>query len=122
MYLCRKGFSRVVGITGPRVTRNPVKNHNRSEFLEVTPSTVIFFLEDEWAINRIFMEKASSENLCLVSLIWHPWSLATFDLEMKMLEYAFAGAREIGLSRVPMPTCTNTCPANSTVYYRKSIL
>ena len=56
------------------------------------------------------MEKASSENLCLVSLIWHPWSLATFDLEMNMLEYAFSGTREIGLSRVPMPTCHQHLP------------
>ena len=32
-----------------------------------------------------------------VSFIWHPWSLQTFDSDMKMLELTFAHARRIGL-------------------------
>jgi hypothetical protein len=30
-------------------------------------------------------------------LIWHPWSLHSFDQDMKMLELTFAHARRIGL-------------------------
>jgi len=32
-----------------------------------------------------------------VSLIWHPWSLAIFDPDMKMLELTFTHVRGLGL-------------------------
>ena len=53
--------------------------------------------EDEVAINRLFIDRAIALDLPYVSLIWHPWSLARFDPEMRMLEQTFSYVRERGL-------------------------
>jgi peptidoglycan/xylan/chitin deacetylase (PgdA/CDA1 family) len=65
---------------------------------EAIPDRFISTPEEEYAINRIFLERAVSQKNCFVSLIWHPWSLELFDPEMKMLELTFAGVRELGLT------------------------
>jgi len=47
--------------------------------------------------NRVFIDRAISDNAMFVSLVWHPWSLAMFDPEMRMLETTFEYVREQGL-------------------------
>ncbi|MCK4966350.1 polysaccharide deacetylase family protein [bacterium] len=64
---------------------------------EAIPSKFISTPEEEFEINRIFLEKAVSTNKTFVSLIWHPWSLYSFDPEMKMLELTFEHVRKLGL-------------------------
>ena len=54
--------------------------------------------EEEFAMNRIFIDRAIDLGLPYVSLIWHPWSLARFDPAMRMLDMTFAYARERGLT------------------------
>jgi len=53
--------------------------------------------EEEFAINRVFIDRAVEQKLPYVSLIWHPWSLGRFDPGMKMLELTFSYVRELGL-------------------------
>ena len=53
--------------------------------------------DDEFAINRLFIDRAVELELPYVSLIWHPWSLAEFDPQMNMLELTFSYVRERGL-------------------------
>ena len=67
------------------------------EIPEAVPPSFISTLEEESAINRVFLEGAAKANHLFVSLIWHPWSLDQFDPEMKMLELTFALVRELGL-------------------------
>lgn len=68
-----------------------------SPFPEAVPLQPIRTPEDEFAINRLFIDRAVELDLPYVSLIWHPWSLARFDPEMKMLQLTFAYVRERGL-------------------------
>ena len=101
------GFPTLWELPGHGWHENLLKNHNcwgarritlwPPEFPEAVPPTFITKPEDEFAINRVFIEKSALENLCFVSLIWHPWSLAAFDPEMRMLELTFAYVRETGL-------------------------
>ncbi|HOU13135.1 MAG TPA: polysaccharide deacetylase family protein [Anaerolineae bacterium] len=53
--------------------------------------------EEEFAMNRLFIDRAIELDLPYVSLIWHPWSLARFDPAMTMLAMTFAYVRERGL-------------------------
>jgi len=64
---------------------------------EAIPSKFVKTPEDEFAVNRIFIDRALDRNKPFVSLIWHPWSLYKFDPEMKMLELTFAHVHKIGL-------------------------
>ena len=64
---------------------------------EAVPLRPIKTPEDEVAINRLFIDRAIALDLPYVSLIWHPWSLARFDPEMRMLEQTFSYVRERGL-------------------------
>jgi peptidoglycan/xylan/chitin deacetylase (PgdA/CDA1 family) len=68
-----------------------------SPFPEGVPLRPIETPEDEFALNRIFIDQAVERGLPYVSLIWHPWSLARFDPEMKMLELTFAYVRDLGM-------------------------
>ena len=54
--------------------------------------------EVEYAMNRIFVDRAVDLGLPYVSLVWHPWSLARFDPAMTMLDMTFAYVRERGLT------------------------
>ncbi len=86
---------------------NLLKDHNRwgarrltlwpSPIPEAIPTQFVKTPEDEFRINRVFLEKACETGKPHVSLIWHPWSLYSFDPDMKMLELTFAHARRIGL-------------------------
>jgi len=64
---------------------------------EAIPEKFLSTPEEEFAVNRVFLEKAKSDGRSFVSLIWHPWSLHAFDPEMKMLELTFTHARDLGL-------------------------
>jgi len=86
---------------------NLLKDYNRwgpkrltlwpPEMPEAIPSGFLKTPEEEFAVNRVFLEKAASEGLTFVSLIWHPWSLMTFDREMRMLDLTFRHVRDLGL-------------------------
>lgn len=86
---------------------NLLKNNNKMgpkritlwppEMPEAIPSKYISNPQEEFDVNRIFLEKAVSANITFVSLIWHPWSLHSFDPEMKMLELTFTHVRKLGL-------------------------
>jgi peptidoglycan/xylan/chitin deacetylase (PgdA/CDA1 family) len=64
---------------------------------EVVPPGPIKTPEEEFAINRIFMDRAVELGLPYVTFIWHPWSLHQFDPAMRMLELTFQYARDIGM-------------------------
>ena len=53
--------------------------------------------EKEFAINKIFIDRAVELGLPYVSLIWHPWSLARFDPALTMLRLTFSYVRDLGL-------------------------
>ncbi len=101
------GFPDLWELPGHGWHENLLKDHNRwgarrltlwpPEMPEAIPPDFISTPEEELAINRVFLEKAASEAMVFVSLIWHPWSLHAFDPEMKMLELTFAHVRELGL-------------------------
>ena len=64
---------------------------------EAIPPEFISTPQEEFNINKIFLEKAVSTDKTFVSLIWHPWSLNSFDPEMKMLELTFAHVLKLRL-------------------------
>jgi len=64
---------------------------------ESPPPGFVSTPEEEFAVNRIFREKALTENKTFSSIMWHPWSLDAFDPEMRMLELTFTHVRELGL-------------------------
>jgi peptidoglycan/xylan/chitin deacetylase (PgdA/CDA1 family) len=86
---------------------NLLKNNNRwgprrlslwpPEMPEAIPPGFVETPEDEFAVNRVFLDRAAAESLTFVSLIWHPWSLARFDPEMRMLDLTFSHVRALGL-------------------------
>ena len=101
------GFADLWELPGHGWHENLLKNHNRwgprrltlwpSPMPEAIPSQFVRTPGDEFEINRIFLEKAIQTDKPHVSLIWHPWSLHSFDPEMRMLELTFAHARRLGL-------------------------
>ncbi len=101
------GFADLWELPGHGWHENLLKNHNGwgsrrltlwpSPMPEAIPLQFVRTPQDEFGINRIFLEKAIETNKPHVSLIWHPWSLYSFDPEMKMLELTFAHARGLGL-------------------------
>ncbi len=86
---------------------NLLKNNNRwgprritlwpPDIPEAIPENYLETPAEEFAINRVFLEKAAAEDLTFVSLIWHPWSLAAFDPEMEMLNLTFNHIKTLGL-------------------------
>lgn len=64
---------------------------------EAIPPDFLSTPEDEFAVNRVFLEKATEEEMTFVSLIWHPWSLDSFDPEMRMLDLTFDYVRRLGV-------------------------
>ena len=106
-----EGFADLWELPGHGWHENLLKNHNGwgprrltlwpSPMPKAIPSQFIKTPQDEFEVNRVFLEEAIETNKPHVSLIWHPWSLSSFDPEMKMLELTFAHARSLGLR-----TCT----------------
>jgi hypothetical protein len=68
-----------------------------SPFPEAVPLRPIRTPEEEFAINKLFIDRAVAEEMPFVSFIWHPWSLDRFDPAMEMLRLTFAYVRELGL-------------------------
>jgi peptidoglycan/xylan/chitin deacetylase (PgdA/CDA1 family) len=68
-----------------------------SPFPEAVPLSPIQTPEQEFAVNRLFIDRAVELGLPYVSLIWHPWSLRRFDPEFRMLELTFGYVNECGL-------------------------
>jgi len=101
------GFADVWELPGHGWHENLLKNHNRwgarrltlwpSPMPEAIPSRFVKTPDDEFAVNRVFLERALEAGKPHVSLIWHPWSLHAFDPDMKMLELTFTHARRLGL-------------------------
>jgi peptidoglycan/xylan/chitin deacetylase (PgdA/CDA1 family) len=101
------GFADLWELPGHGWHENLLKNHNRwgsrrltlwpSPMPEAIPSHFVKTPHDEFEVNRIFLEKAVATNKPHVSLIWHPWSLFSFDPGMKMLELTFAHAHKLAL-------------------------
>jgi len=102
-----EGFPNLWELPGHGWHENLLKNHNRwgakrlmlwpQPFPEAIPASFLKTPEDETAVNRIFIERAQRDNLNFVSLIWHPWSLAKFDPEMRMLDQTFTLVKSLGL-------------------------
>jgi hypothetical protein len=67
------------------------------EMPEAIPPGFVRTPEEESAVHRVFLDRAAAESLTFISLIWHPWSLARFDPEMRMLELTFRHVRALGL-------------------------
>ena len=87
---------------------NLLKSHNLTDrpqrivawpspFPEAVPLRPIKTPEEEFGINRVFIDRAVELDLPYVSLVWHPWSLMRFDPEFRMLELTFAYVRDRGL-------------------------
>lgn len=101
------GFADLWELPGHGWHENLLKNHNRwgsrrltlwpSPMPEGIPTKFVKTPNDEFEVNRVFLDKALETSNPHVSLIWHPWSLHTFDPEMKMLELTFAHVRKLGL-------------------------
>ena len=68
-----------------------------SPFPEAVPLQPVSTPEQEFEVNRLFIDRAVALDLPYVSLIWHPWSLSRFDPDMRMLELTFAYVRDRGL-------------------------
>lgn len=70
---------------------------------------------DEVAINRVFIDKAMEQQVGHVSLIWHPWSLHTFDPAMQMLDSTFNYVKSVGLEADTFTGYARTVPAQRLV-------
>lgn len=53
--------------------------------------------EEEFRMNRLFIDRAAAEGAPHATLVWHPWSLGGFDPGMRMLDMTFRYVRERGL-------------------------
>jgi len=102
-----EGFGEIWELPGHGWHENLLKDNNGwgpkrltlwpSLMPEAIPKGFVKTAEDEFAVNRIFIDKAVERDKTFVSLIWHPWSLHAFDPEMKMLELTFTHVRKLGL-------------------------
>lgn len=72
---------------------HPMPEANLSKLLE-SP-------QEEFKLDRVFIDKAVDDRMTNVSLVWHPWSLDRFDPDMTMVDLVFRYVRERGL-----PTAT----------------
>jgi len=101
------GYPEIWELPGHGWHDNLLKNNNQwgprrvIAFPPVLPEAIpTKFLEtpaEEFAVNRIVIEKARDIHLPHVSLVWHPWSLDLFDPEMRMLELTFEYVRGQGM-------------------------
>lgn len=101
------GFPDLWELPGHGWHENLLKDHNRwgprrltlwpSPFPQAIPSGFCKTPQDEFEVNKVFLDRALETNKSFVSLIWHPWSLRKFDPDMKMLELTFSHVRRRGL-------------------------
>jgi len=104
----REGFPDLWELPGHGWHENLLKNNNKMgprrltlwppAMPEAIPAGFLSRPEEEFAVNRIFIDKAVADKKPHVTLIWHPWSLHAFDPQMKMLEMTFQYVRDQQLS------------------------
>jgi peptidoglycan/xylan/chitin deacetylase (PgdA/CDA1 family) len=102
-----EGFPEIWELPGHGWHENLLKDNNRwgpkrltlwpPPFPEAIPKAFCITPKDEYDVNRVFLDRARETQKPFVSLIWHPWSLAQFDPDMKMLELTFTHVRRFGL-------------------------
>ncbi len=102
-----EGFPDIWELPGHGWHENLLKDHNRwgprrltlwpPPFPEAIPRGFCKTPKDEFEVNKVFLDKALETRRPFVSLIWHPWSLAKFDPDMKMLELTFTHVQKTGL-------------------------
>jgi peptidoglycan/xylan/chitin deacetylase (PgdA/CDA1 family) len=103
-----EGYAKLWEMPGHGWHENLLKGHNLTDrpqrivawpspFPEAVPLSPIQTPDQEFEINRLFIDRAIELGLPYVSLIWHPWSLRRFDPEFRMLELTFGYVRERGL-------------------------
>ncbi len=102
-----EGFGEIWEMPGHGWHENLLKDHNNwgprrltlwpPPFPEAVPLGFCKTPKDEFDVNKVFLDEAAKRDKLFVSLIWHPWSLAKFDPDMKMLELTFAHVRRMGL-------------------------
>ena len=102
------GYPEIWELPGHGWHENLLKNHNGwgprrlavwpSPFPEGVPASFVKTPEDEFGVNRVFLDKARDNNNTFVSLVWHPWSLHRFDPEMRMLELTFTHVKKLNLA------------------------
>jgi peptidoglycan/xylan/chitin deacetylase (PgdA/CDA1 family) len=102
-----EGFPDIWELPGHGWHENLLKNHNQwgprrltlwpPPFPEAIPNGFCKTPKDEFEVNRVFLDKAMETDKPFVSLVWHPWSLAKFDPDMRMLELTFTHVRALGL-------------------------
>ena len=103
-----EGYPNLWELPGHGWHENLLKGHNLTDrpqrivawpspFPEAVPLRPVSTPQEEFTINRLFIDRAVERDLPYVSLIWHPWSLARFDPEMSMLELTFSYVRDRGL-------------------------
>jgi hypothetical protein len=103
-----EGHPELIELPGHGWHENVLKAHNLSTqarrillwpqpFPEAVPPGPLETPEQEFDLNRLFVDRAIAEELSYVSLVWHPWSLLRFDPEMRMLDLTFRHAIDNGL-------------------------
>ena len=100
----KEGFQDLWELPGHGWHENLLKNNNKMgprrltlwppAMPEAIPTHYLTTPGEEFAINRLFIDKAVAEKKPHVTLIWHPWSLNLFDPPMKMLELTFQYVRD----------------------------
>jgi len=85
---------------------NVLKGHNATPgrlllwppiYPDCQPPGYVTTPDEEFEVHRYFIDRAVSDRLEYVSLIWHPWSLGKFDPPMAMLELCFDHAARQGM-------------------------
>ncbi len=75
------------------------------EMPETIPPGYVKTPEEEFAYNnKPFIDRALQDDMPVVTLIWHPWSLYRFDPGMRMLEMTFQYVHEW---KIPATTFTD---------------
>ncbi len=102
-----EGFPQLWELPANGWHENLLKDHNRfgprrltlwpPRMPEAIPSDFLTGPEEEFQVNRVFLEAAAEGRASFVSLVWHPWSLHRMDPQMEMLELTFDCARRLGL-------------------------
>jgi hypothetical protein len=102
------GYPDVWELPGHGWHENVLKRHNLTDQVQrllawpmplpdLVPPGPLQTPAEEFALYRRFIDRAVSEGAPYISFIWHPWSLARFDPQMRMLELTFRYVRELGL-------------------------
>ncbi len=103
----KDGFTDIWELPGHGWHENLLKDNNGwgakrlalwpSPFPEAVPAGFVKIPDDEFQVNRVFLDRAVQTAQSFVSFIWHPWSLRRFDPEMKMLEATFSHVKKLGM-------------------------